>query len=144
MPMKKRFLKLMTAFLLLGTCFLACKKDDSRTIIGKWKLVNVTTSGFKGGIQSFDYNSYNIVYTFMKNDVLIIRGEIEKINTYKGHEVDEHSYTIVDDKKGYGWNDFSYGLKIDYTTYWYKISSRELEISSAPLDGNIYKLIKLK
>ena len=119
-------------FLLLGT--VGCNKkvnNNEISIIGKWKLVKVT---YPFTAQSYDYSQCNIIYEFDTNDILTVSG-VNCINTiYRGHEIGEHFYSVNDDNK----------LTINYLTSSYTISSERLEISNAPLDGEVYNLNKIK
>jgi len=84
--------------------------------------------------QYFDDSQYNIVYEFKADNILTISGEIE--SPFQ-NRIGEHSYSITDSKDGRM-------LTIDYTTWWFSVSSQEFEISLAPLDGGIYRFVKLK
>jgi hypothetical protein len=41
-----------------------------------------------------DYSQYDIIYEFKGNNVLLVSGEMDSIDAYKGHTKGEHSYKI--------------------------------------------------
>jgi len=104
-------------------------------LTGKWKLVKVEE--VFNNPTSYDYSPYNIVYEFQTKGVLTVSGETNNISMYRGHDIGEYSYSIVDE-------DQSYLLKIGNTTYWCQVTSEKLVIDSSPLDGPIYYFIKIK
>jgi hypothetical protein len=110
--------------------------EELESIIGRWKLETIKHP-MNG--QSFYYSQHNVVYEFKTDGVLVISGEAE-IPIWP--ETGEYSYSFIDDEKGYGMVGLSYGLKIGNSTFWYRISSKELEINNAPLDGAVISLIK--
>jgi hypothetical protein len=148
----KNILKLTAFMLILAGSFYSCDKKnnpddtswiidgktknslaDTANIIGKWKLVKVTTP-FVGSVSNYSNN--NIVYEFKTNNVLTISGKTSGIDLYRGHDVGEYFYSIIK-------NDNDYSLQIATLTYGYSISSKELKISLAHLDGSIYNLTKI-
>ena len=140
--MNTKFFKHAAIALLLAGSFSSCANkmnndpDPEKAILGKWKLVK-TNNPMSG--QSFDYSRYNIVYEFNADKVLIISGETE---TFMFPEIGEYSYSFINDENGYGMVGLPYGLEIGIRVFWYRISSKEMEISQAPLDGGIYYFVK--
>jgi len=136
----KNILGLAMVLLVLAGSFSSCAEDEEPTtsIIGKWKLVKVTSSFTSIGPISFDYSQYNILYEFKVNDILTVSGKTDNIDNYMGHEIGEHSYSIIDEDKGYD------RLTIDGQGWGHQISSNELIISLAFLDGPIYDFVKIK
>jgi len=147
--MKKTLLFLTTILVTLS--FTACSTSDdidetpevksTNTImlVGKWQLTKVETSFLTPKL--YDYSQCNIIYEFKSDNVLTISGEIDNV-TYLGHDIGDHVYSIIDDDGGYGIIGLPYGLKIDYRTSWYILTSKELKIDDRPLDGLVYTLIK--
>ncbi len=147
--MKTKFFKFTVIMLLLAAgCFSSCSEkvnekpniDKSVSIIGKWKLVKVQVVFYNRDL--YDYSHYNIIYEFKSNNVLTVSGETDDIDTYRGHNIGEHVYSITDDDKVIPGS--SPVLKIDEIYSLFSISSKSLEISYAPLDGPIYFLIKIE
>jgi hypothetical protein len=146
--MKKLLLKItcMTVSLILAGNLASCEKkennEDSTSIIGKWKLVEVTIPFTQTGPISYDYSQYNIVYEFDTNDVLTVSGEIDHIDRYAGHEPGEYLYSYTQKPNEYIPN--SYTLIINGQMYACQISSEEMEFNNAFLDGSFYYFIKIE
>jgi len=146
--------KIAAIALMLAGSFSSCTKKennvdtqlgdvDTVSIIGKWKLVK-TSYPMSG--KSSDYSKCNIVFEFKSDHLLTISGEPVHLRPHFSIDPDEceYFYSFVDDENGYGMVGLNFGLKIDrYNIFWYRISSKELEISQAPVDGGIYNLIKI-
>ena len=114
-----------------------------KLILGKWQLLQVDEVFTpEPPSLSHDYSEYNIVYELKTNGVLTVSGEIEDVDTYRGHTIGNHTYSFIDDDNQMGNPSFPFGLQIDALTSWYKISSEELIINNSPMDGFIYSLIK--
>jgi len=126
---------------MMVTFFSACNKNrddveieylkDSSKLIGKWRMTEMVTSGFLGPATSHDYSQYNIVYEFKANGIVSISGETD--------DVGNHSFFFEYDKT----YDL-HSLKIGHQWYLASISSGELMLDNRPLDGSLYKLIKIK
>ena len=132
----RNILKLAVVLVFFAGSIYSCTKEneESATIIGKWKYVKCV---YPFGNKLYDYSQYNIVYEFKPNNILAISGETH-IENYVGHEIGKHFYSL---------GDFSDGrnLKIDdYSIYWCRIFSNELEIDLTPVDGGMYKFVRLK
>lgn len=152
--MKKITLHIITLLLLLGS-FASCSakldpEDGIITkamtgIIGNWKLEKIVSSGMtQEGAKTWDYSKNNIMYQFQLDGILTVAGDINTIPDYYGdYTIGNHAYTIIHDKEGYGMVGLPYGLKINYSTFWYSLSSKELIIDGRPLDGNAYYLTKI-
>ena len=145
----KRVNFLFELILILAIVFVGCNKavqmndedgEEFASIIGKWKLVNVTIP-FIG--EENDYSQYNIVYEFNANGILLVSGKIDHIDAYRGHGTGEHFYSIIDENEA-SETIPEFRLKIG-TAYWaYRISSKELLIDASPLDGTILNFIKIE
>ena len=155
--MKVAVFKIITFFLILSGSFSSCEEKmnnepeyvwerDLKAIIGKWKLVKVDI-GFYNPI-TYDYSQSAINYEFKENNVLVILGNIDKIDTYQGHEIGNHVYIMGPDPNTMG--PFSipypYAIRIDSLTYHYHLSSdMELEVSRIDEDNSyVYNLVKAK
>ncbi|HLW50062.1 MAG TPA: hypothetical protein VKZ78_03755 [Sphingobacteriaceae bacterium] len=86
--------------LLITVSFSSCKKTEVTELkepptahIGKWQLVAAHYYMETGESVSPDYSHANIIYDFRKNNILIVSGEIEGIEDYRGHEIGEYFYT---------------------------------------------------
>lgn len=113
--------------------------EDSITIIGKWKLVKIQTSGFNptGTVEVFDYSNYNIIYEFKLDNILTISGNIKDIDEYKGHKLGEYLYSFsVNDRIITEFTIEEFG------SFQFSISSKQLEIGNKYLDGDTYYFIK--
>lgn len=143
---KEKFTHIAILLIALGS-IASCSDNDGAAgaIIGTWKLEKIESSGMNpSGPQTWDYSGYNIVYQFKTGGILTVSVDSNSIPDYYGsYTVGNHTYAIVDDKEGYGTAGLPYGLKIGNSTFWYKLSSKELVIDSRPLDGGAYYLTKL-
>ena len=115
------------------------------SIIGKWKLLKITIPFTPTGPASYDYSRNMIVYEFDTHGILTISVETDQVDRYKGHEAGEYPYLINDQQgQGQGQVGTSYGLEIGiFSTYWYRLSSKELIIDASPVDGYIYYFLKI-
>jgi len=64
--------------------------EDALNISGKWKLVAVSYWDLEPLI--LDYSQYDIIYDFKENNILMVSGEAESMDDYRGHERGEHHY----------------------------------------------------
>ena len=86
----------MVAAVLLMTT--GCKRDnsvaedDNSSVYGKWKLSFVGYMDENISPAVFDYSQNDIIYDFKGNNVLVISGEMNSIDDYKGHEKGEYYY----------------------------------------------------
>ena len=71
------------------------ENEDTLIIAGKWKLdfVGYMDSNISPAIR--DYSQYDIIYDFMENNVLIVSGNVNKIDDYRGHAIGTHSYELL-------------------------------------------------
>jgi hypothetical protein len=123
--------------------------NPEEIIIGKWKLLK-SEHPMTGN--SADYSQCNVVYEFGTDGILstISTGEcaygIPLYNyptSYPYPNYEDCFYSFVDDEEGLGWVGMPYGLQIGSFTYWYRISSKYLEINRSPSDGGIDYLVKI-
>ena len=139
--MKKKLFYVIIVNIICLVAGLSCNNSEMSAgnrdnIIGEWKLVKVIIPFTSTAPITYDYSQYNIVYKFNTNGIMTVFGETENIDFYSGHEIGEYSYSIIKHEDGFS-------LKIDNLTYGCRISSKNLEISYAFLDGNIYYLDKI-
>jgi len=84
--------------LLITVSFSSCKKEEIEAEeypthhFGKWQLVAVEYRTETFELISADYSHANIIYDFRENNILVVSGEIEDIEDYRGHEIGEHPY----------------------------------------------------
>lgn len=94
----KRIAFTLILSLLIAVNFSSCKKEEIEEEeypthhFGKWQLVTVGNRTETFELVSADYSQANIVYDFRENNVMVVSGEIEDIEDYRGHEIGEHSY----------------------------------------------------
>jgi hypothetical protein len=117
-------------------------------ILGKWKLVK-TDIGFINQTTS-DYSQYNIIYEFKSNNILTISGKTDDIEIYKGHEIGEHFYRIVEIMPS-PLSTFIPHVVIDDLPYKYEVSLADLtltyrnqESNAFLFEKNVYTLVKIK
>jgi len=60
--------------------------------LGKWNLLRAYYSDANNSYKQLDYYQYNIIYDFGENNTLIVSGEREGINDYRGHKKGEYFY----------------------------------------------------
>jgi hypothetical protein len=93
--MKKilKYIMLSVVLLSLVGGFSACERKEKEIIetrhVGKWKLEKIEKDAL-----NFDYSQHNIVYEFKTNNILIVSGDIDSIEDYRGHEIGEYFYKI--------------------------------------------------
>ena len=128
--MKLKLLKITAILLLLAGGFYSCEKENEEytSIIGKWKLVKIF---FPMMGKTDDYSQHNVVYEFNENGILTISVQADHIDIYSAHEMGKHTYSIIEYEN-------YIMLKIDNTMYGYDISSTNMIIGNASLDGEIY------
>jgi|SRR5690554_1389491 len=93
----KRIAFTLILSLLIGISFSSCKKEEideeyPTQHLGKWQLVAVEYRTETFELISADYSQANIIYDFRENNVMVVSGEIEGIEDYRGHAIGEHSY----------------------------------------------------
>jgi len=87
---------IILAFLLPCLFFTSCNKND-KFFLGEWKMTKVIiidTTIVDGHYQQFevDYSENNIIYTFQKNNKLIVTNSNSQKNKYK-YEVEQSDVT---------------------------------------------------
>ena len=93
-------LVLILSLTLIGV-FSSCNKEEkdketteyTADIVGKWKLIAVYYWDWEP--LTLDYSQNGIIYDFNENNELIVFGEIENIDDYRGHEKGKHSYKVL-------------------------------------------------
>ena len=132
-------------------------EDCYGDITGRWKLVSVELSFTPPNTQRFfDYSKYNIVYEFNTDSVLTVSGQTEHIDLYRGHGTGEYCFSFVDedmwghlreDKDRVYWRTMRISSMINDCygglNYSCSFTSDELKIDRSPVDGSIYKFVKL-
>jgi len=147
---RKGIVAILCVALMLMGCFSSCShKEESGSVIGVWKLVEVR--GIGNSKESYDYSQYSIVFEFHTNDILTVSGEPEQIYWVPGVEPGEYPFSsltedevkeyhwIPDPKLKIGWND---AWSFPWDVYWYNVSSKELMLH---LSGSViyYYFIKI-
>jgi len=128
------FLAILLMFMGGGSC--SDDIDPQKAILGKWRLVKVTAPFTPTGPISYNYSKYNIIYEFKADGTLTVSGNIEQIDWYGGHEIGEHTYSIVGNENGYS-------LIIGYGMYGCNISFKTLVMDERPVDGYLYNLDRI-
>ena len=67
-------------------------EEDTSSIFSKWKLAFVSYMDTNISPATIDYSQYEIIYDFQGNNILIVSGETDNINDYRGHEKGIHYY----------------------------------------------------
>ena len=127
---------------MMAIVFWSCESQsedetDDDSIIGKWKLKTVELVFVA---EKHDYSKYNIVYEFQSNNILKVSGatDLNIIELYRGMPYGEYSYSIMINDNGVQY------IKIGSINTAYGISNKTLVLSTAPLDGPIQTLTKIK
>lgn len=133
----------ITLFLLLTitVSFSSCKKEEIEKEypthhLGKWQLVTVKLYNIDlGEFVPLDYSHANIIYDFRKNNVLIVSGEIEDIEDYKGHEIGEHFYEVL--PINHPLSPYKMNIASDLWTHFYDnyVIPSKMELNSAQPDN---------
>ena len=107
---------------------------DVESLYGVWKLVRVAVLFTAAGSQSSDYSQYNILYEFKPNGILTVSGVPENVESYRDGD---YPYSVGNFHDGRS-------LKIGVSYLWCRMDGNKLEFDTAPLDGPIFKLVKVE
>ena len=114
--------------------------DETASIIGKWKLINVEISSYLMCLTSpviIDFSPYDIVYEFKSNDILTVIGETGSFSEYAPvHQTGDHSYSFFDPEIGHASMD-------EIQLHMPRISSDQLMFSGWYYDGPFYYFLKV-
>ena len=144
--MSYRIFNFTITVLLLVSIFSSCSKNTSNIeemrflknpseLFGKWKLSETVSSGFITQPKTENYSQYNIVFEFKPNGILTVSGNLDSHWPNNG----DHDYSVVEPDTQHGPN-----LKISTLYFWTRSNSKELEIDSRPVDGGVFKLLRIK
>ncbi len=99
-------------------------------IIGKWKLIKVTSGRTPNGVLTHTYSVIEIIFEFKPDNNLTIHclRPDNNCSPWKG----DYPYFFYTNGSG------KTMIEIDNTSWWYNISETELMISKAPVDGGSY------
>jgi hypothetical protein len=107
-----------------------CSECENKTIIGKWKLVK-TASGRtgKGNIMHTD-STAGIIFEFKPDNILTVQC-LRQDNNCMPYRNGDYSYQF----RVYGNSWYEKKIEIGNSSWWYRISETELELTQGPVDG---------
>ena len=113
---------------------------EVENLYGVWQLVQVIITGDRpDGFLTIDYSAYSILYEFKTNGILTISGIPANNEHYCVYEDGDYPYSVGEFHDGRNLQ-----IGSDYEIWWCRISGNELEFDTAPLDGPVFRLIRLE
>ena len=127
---------------------------EVENLYGVWQLMTVTHTGDRPddylltdnpGRYAIDCSQFNILYEFKPNGILTVSDfdrpeSIQVAGVLAGvHEAGDYPYSVGEFHDGRNLQ-----IGSDYEVWWCRIDGNELEFDTAPLDGPVFKLIRLE
>ena len=143
-----KILKTNIVLMLLVSIFSSCNDNvvseefeylnNSSKLLGKWKLVESESSGMGGTVSTYDYSSHNFIYDFKSNGIVTISGPTDA-NVYPSSMIGDNSFSFEYN------GDYIYQLEIGYSSFYsvYFLSGK-LNLDNRPLDGSVFRFVKVK